>query len=140
MNLLEAIREAQKEALKRQIRANTIFINKSFAVTNQFAVAIGRRSGGIVPPMIMGMRMVLTENELPEEYAFAITEVDEAQLMTEQEKAIRRSEREKVLSEFAEKAKGYIKGLNCLLDEDGHSILEDTLDKIDELVTEYLQQ
>ena len=41
------------------------------------------------------------------------------------------------VKEFAKKVKKYVKAMNNLLDEEGHYILEDTLEKIDELVKEY---
>lgn len=125
MNFLEAIREAQKEAFKRQIRANTILINKSFAATNQFAIAVTSKFSGIPPtiptvgivkPMIMGMEVEVTD-EIPDEYAFAITEVDEAQLMTEQEKAIRQDERRKVAEKFAKEVREYLNRQRCYMCE-----------------------
>ena len=69
----EKIREAIRLAEIENIRANAIVINKNFIKTPLLRSVICG-VGYILPPMICGLEMYFTDNELPENYAFAITE------------------------------------------------------------------
>ena len=66
IELYKAAMEAQKEALKNKIRANTILINKSLGIVKGFPIDYA-----LFPPMICGLEIKITD-ELPEEYSFAI--------------------------------------------------------------------
>lgn len=71
-NLIEHIRKAQVEALKQNIEANTIMIDKDIAYSNNLMGFIGQ-SYYEFPPMIFGMK-VLYKEELPNDAGFIITE------------------------------------------------------------------
>ena len=69
----EIIRDAQVEAFKHGIKANTIMINDNLCAVKPH---IFETFGGVsqVPPMICGMNVYWTKSELPDDYAFAIFE------------------------------------------------------------------
>lgn len=85
----ELIWGAIKEAHKNAIQANAILLNKNLAITKAFAFTNGSGRYLYARPMILGLKAVITE-ELPEEYAFAVAEVDEEKLLTQYEKDVRR--------------------------------------------------
>lgn len=74
-NIVRGIMEAQREALKEGIRANTVVISNRFAKIKSFAVGGWRGNKGTMtfPPMIAGLEAYFTDG-LPEELAFAIME------------------------------------------------------------------
>lgn len=71
--IYELIKKSYQRALCEGIKVNTIIINKNMVKTNSFPFAFldGIRT---VPPMICGLNVYFTENELPENYSFAILE------------------------------------------------------------------
>lgn len=79
-SIYDGIKEANKIAVKESIKANTVFISNRFAKVKEH-VRARRFNDGIsnyeyeldVPPMICGLEAYFTD-ELPEEFAFAVTE------------------------------------------------------------------
>lgn len=68
-DMILLIRQAESEALKNNIRANTVILNnKKFGKIKPFYTA-----QGALPPMICGLEINLS-NELPEGYDFLIYE------------------------------------------------------------------
>ena len=75
-NILEKIREAQKIAVKENIKANCIQISKDFVKIPK-TVTKNNNCVSITPPMICGLKIYIDmEDELPEEYAFALFQDD----------------------------------------------------------------
>ena len=75
-NILEKIREAQKIAIKENIKANCIQISKDFVKIPK-TVTKNNNCVSITPPMICGLKTYIdTDDELPEEYAFALFQDD----------------------------------------------------------------
>lgn len=70
--LIELINEAKKEAIKNNIKANMIIINENLIKTDAFYIKVGN-SVTDFPPMICGLEVKLTNDELPDNMAFAIT-------------------------------------------------------------------
>lgn len=67
--ILAAVREAYAE----DIKANSIIINKKFVkVPSHWANIMGSYSE--LPPMICGLECYFTNDELPEDYSFAVLE------------------------------------------------------------------
>lgn len=73
-SFFQMVRKAQIHALKEGIEANTIVINKNIVKVNKFAYGDGLGGIRITRDMICGMNVVLTEDELPADYSFAIFE------------------------------------------------------------------
>ena len=77
--LYNKIKEAEKEAIKEGIEANTIFLNENFDKTKAFYNAISELyigDDGCVgvleyPPLILGKKVLLA-NFLPDKYSFAL--------------------------------------------------------------------
>ena len=75
-NVLEKIKEAQKIAVKENIKANSIQISKDFVKIPR-TVTTNNNCVSITPPMICGLKAYIDmEDELPEEYAFALFQDD----------------------------------------------------------------
>ena len=75
-NILEKIREAQKIAVKENIKANCIQISKDFVKIPK-TVTKNNNCVSITPPMICGLKIYIDmEDELPEEYAFTLFQDD----------------------------------------------------------------
>ena len=72
-NFYKLICDAEREALKRAIVANTIVINENMCEVKPewFRGQVGARQ---LPHMICGMNVYLTKNELPDNYSFAMFE------------------------------------------------------------------
>ena len=71
-NILEKIREAQKIAVKENIKANCIQISKDFVKILK-TVTKNNNCVSTTPPMICGLKAYIdTEDELPDDYAFAL--------------------------------------------------------------------
>ena len=106
-SLADLIIEARKTALKEQIIANTVIIDKTFAKVNDIYFVIG---GDIlhIPPMICGLEVRLTD-ELPAGYDFALVEAPE----TEREKIIRTAKTEIASEIFEELEKWLGEYENC---------------------------
>ena len=75
LSLADFIIEARKVALKEEIRANTVLIDKTFAKVNDIHFVVGSDILHI-PPMICGLEVHLTD-ELPDGYDFAVVETPE---------------------------------------------------------------
>lgn len=65
--------DAQREAFKRGIVANSIVINENMCEVKPAWFA-GYRGAYQLPPMICGMNLYFTKNELPDNYSFAVFE------------------------------------------------------------------
>lgn len=72
MNLVDYARQAINEALKQNIRANSIMLNSKIKLVRQGYSRMGDRVQ-VYPPMICGLSAFLTD-ELPDDIAFAIIE------------------------------------------------------------------
>ena len=71
-NILEKIKEAQKIAVKENIKVNSIQLSKDFVKIPK-TVTKNNNCVSITPPMICGLKAYIDmEDELPEEYAFAL--------------------------------------------------------------------
>ena len=64
---VKAVLQAKKEAYKEKIQANAIVIN-----TNLVKIPSIFSHDGVLPPMICGLEIHVTEDELPDNYSFAI--------------------------------------------------------------------
>ena len=82
---VSAIKEAKEEAVKEGIKANRILINSNSRLMkiNPFALMYTPQMGCLYPPMICGLEVFLSL-DMPEEFAFAITEAPK----TERERLI----------------------------------------------------
>lgn len=98
-SLIDMLIEAKKHAYAENIKANSIVINKNFVKTPYLIF-----EDGILPPMICGLEVYFTTDELPKNYAFAVLEKNK----TERELII-----EKASKETAEEIlQGVMKWLN----------------------------
>lgn len=79
ISVIDALLEALKIANRENIKANSVIINKNFVKTPDLHMI-----GGVLPPMICGLEMTLTADELPENYSFAVLEAGK----TEREKLV----------------------------------------------------
>ena len=69
----EMITNAYKEALRTGIEANSVLINKNMVRVPSFPFsALGKYGMRFAPDMICGLNVYWTENELPENYSFAV--------------------------------------------------------------------
>ena len=75
----ELILEAKKVAVKENIKANSIILNKKYVKTPHLFVG-----DGFLPPMVCGIEVYMTADELPDNYSFALTE----KAQTERERLI----------------------------------------------------
>ena len=100
------ITEAYAEAIKRNIKANTIVINKNLVEVKPFVI---KYSNGFqeLPPMICGLEAHFTDNELPDGYAFSILEAQ----CTEREFLVQQT-RENSVREFAKELKSIYEELD----------------------------
>lgn len=73
ISLNDLIREAYIEAIQRGIKANSILINTRLVEVPATWIKVGF-SARQLPPMICGLNAYFTEDELPENYAFAVFE------------------------------------------------------------------
>ena len=82
-NILDKIREAQQLAIKHDIKVNAIQISKDFVKVPKI---VTRNKGcvSVTNPMICGLRCHIdNDNELPEEYAFALFDDGQSHLDVE---------------------------------------------------------
>lgn len=77
-DILEKIREAQRLAEIEQIKANAIVINKNFVKTPKLYVH-NKGTISVLPPMICGLEVYFTDNELPDNYSFAILDAGQTE-------------------------------------------------------------
>lgn len=78
--------EAVKHAVKQGIKANSIIINKDFVRVKKAWINNGF-SCSELPDMICGLEVYLTDNDLPENYSFAVVEKPQ----TERERLIEKT-------------------------------------------------
>lgn len=80
-SFFEMVRKAQTEAFKEGIKANTIAINENMVKVEAFPFSgIGGLGLRFAPTMFCGMNVVLTKDELPDGYSFAVFEGSENRL------------------------------------------------------------
>lgn len=77
-NVYEHIRKATNEAQKRYIEANTIILNKNFAMVNELYVPMTENSYSVFPRMLFGLKVEYAEN-LPYNANFALTKTDKSE-------------------------------------------------------------
>ena len=125
VSIEKMITEAYYEAIKRNIKANTIVINKNLVEVKPFVI---KYSNGFaeLPPMICGLEAYIVDNELPDDYAFAILEAK----CTERDFLIKQT-RENSVREFADSVKGLIRNW-----EEYGEVFEDK--DVDKIVEEML--
>ena len=107
-SLTELIAEARIEALKEDIRANTVMISKRLAKVNRF-VASFPGTYAEFPPLICGLEAYVTD-ELPDEFAFGMVEATQTQreMVWEQGRAVGyRVGYDQGVRDFAERVKTY---------------------------------
>lgn len=92
-DFISAIKDAQDQAMKEGIRANTILINSRLVKTKPFMIMLTPFLGAEVPPMICGLETKLAD-DLPQEFAFAIMQAPQTERERLTEKA--ESERKKI--------------------------------------------
>lgn len=94
------IYKAKNEAVKENIKANTVLINDKLAKSIGLNICFDDREYRMLPPMIFGMEIRSDNGELlPDGYAFALVEA----IKTEREKLIKQTKLEtekKMLNEF----------------------------------------
>lgn len=88
----EMIRDALAESFREKIKANSIVINKRFVKTPRLFV-----NNMELPPMICGLECYFTDNELPEDYSFAVIEA----IKTERQRLVEETAR-KIYRELIE--------------------------------------
>jgi hypothetical protein len=82
----EMAMEAVKHAFKEGIKANSIIINKDFVRVKKAWINNGF-SYSELPDMICGLEVYLTDDELPDNYSFAVVEKPQ----TERERLIKKT-------------------------------------------------
>lgn len=88
-SLIDWIHEARVKALHEGIKANTVMIDEHFAKVNGFYFSFNQSIVSL-PPMICGLQVYVTKEDLPDGYDFGLLEVP----MTEREALIRNTERD----------------------------------------------
>lgn len=73
LKLFDLILESQEEALKEGIKANSVLINTNMVKVSSHAIRTVH-GHAILPDMICGLNVYLTDNELPDGYSFAVFE------------------------------------------------------------------
>lgn len=71
-SFVESIINAEQEALRQGIKANSVLINANMVKVPEFLMLYGEHSYKAIPPMICGLNMYLTKNDLPDGYSFAV--------------------------------------------------------------------
>lgn len=120
-DFISALKEAQDEAMKECIRANTIMLNSRLAKVKPFAAILTPFLGAQVPPMICGLEAKLAD-DLPEEFAFAIMQAP-------------KTERERLIKSLTEERDEWKKRAEAA--ERNEKIKDRALDKATELAYEY---
>ena len=97
--LLDKIREAQKIAVKENIKVNSIQISKDFVKIPK-TVTKNNNCVSVTLPMICGLKTYIDmEDELPEEYAFALFQDDSEENLV---KAIEHDKAKEILLKLLE--------------------------------------
>lgn len=79
-SFIESVRRAYAEAMREGIKANTIVINKNMVKVPEFGMRTPTGHGIVLPTMFCGLNVYLTENELPDNYSFALLEGPDSRL------------------------------------------------------------
>ena len=97
--LLDKIREAQKIAVKENIKVNSIQISKDFVKIPK-TVTKNNNCIFVTLPMICGLKTYIDmEDELPEEYAFALFQDDSEENLV---KSIEQDKAKEILAKLME--------------------------------------
>lgn len=96
MNLIEYIQQAQGEAVKQHINANSVMLNRNLMLVCESYSKIGNALYR-TPPMICGLSAFLTD-ELPDNVAFSVLENPNPPLTREAE--IKQEARQEFLDEL----------------------------------------
>ena len=110
-DIWDMIREAQELGLKEGIKANSIVINKKFVKVPSIWLNICG-SPHQLPLMICGLEVYFTDNELPENYSFAVIETPQ----TEREMLIVKTKSDtarEILTAIKEDKSGYWDSCDC---------------------------
>ena len=92
-NTYEHIRKAIIEAQNRYIEANTIILNKNFAISNELYVPITENSYAFCPPILFGLKVKYAE-KLPLNANFALmksNEKSEYERLVEENKKLKKA-------------------------------------------------
>lgn len=73
-SFVERAREAYQCAIREGIEVNSIVINKNIVKVPETWIKMPSGGARMLPTMFCGLNVFLTENELPETYAFALVE------------------------------------------------------------------
>lgn len=68
---IKVVKESQRLAQIEKIKANAIVINTNYVKTPRL-YSCEHNTVSVLPPMICGLEVYFTDNELPENYSFAI--------------------------------------------------------------------
>jgi hypothetical protein len=98
MNLFKYIQQAEREAFKQHIKANSVMLNSTLELVSEGYAVIGDEVRHY-SPMICGLSAFLTD-ELPDDIAFAVFESPNLPLTREEE--VRKEAREEFLAELRE--------------------------------------
>lgn len=71
---VKAILEAEKLAFAENIKANSIFLNEKYVKIKEFVYQTEHCDPRVVQPMICGLDVYFTADELPDGYSFAVFE------------------------------------------------------------------
>ena len=143
-SLTELIWEAYTEAIKNDIKANTVMVSKRLAKVNRFVHFFGNGYGDF-PPLICGLEAYVTD-ELPEEFAFGVVEAP----MTQREAVFEDGRKAGYKEGASEVAREIIKDIVDFADDkerqrliNGHSVWhiesDDVTDFIAELKKKYTE-
>lgn len=89
--LIKEISEAERIALEKSIKTNTVILNERFDFCKPFGVWLGQSQKVFnVPAMILGKHVIT--GDLPDDYPFALTYVDEQKYENELDMYKRRCE------------------------------------------------
>lgn len=72
--IVDLIQEARAAAIAEGIEANSIIFNKNMVKVQSFGMGLPDGGSIILPDMICGLNAYWTDNELPQNYSFAIVE------------------------------------------------------------------
>ena len=129
-DIWDMIREAQELALKEGIKANSIVINKKFVKVPSVWINIFG-SPRQLPTMICGLECYFTNNELPDNYSFALLETPQTErerliektksdtareILAEAKKWVKAHYKDKVTDSFGEREMLFMEAFGCLFE------------------------
>lgn len=109
MNIIEYIRQAEREAMKQHIETDTVLLNNKNAIVRKSALFFSQSERIDVPPMVCGLAAFLTD-ELPDNIAFAAFNSGKGLSSSEKER-IREEARLEMLEELRHMTVGEINHL-----------------------------